>query len=111
MTVPAPAPTMPVQPPPAVSSGAAIPPQTFPARHDRHFGEACSGQLTLDGTGLVFTCPDDPGENVQAPINQIASVDDNGIRLGSGKKYHFTIPGMSKEAERSLFTNWLNHVR
>jgi hypothetical protein len=111
ITVPAPAPAVPAQPLTPLSSGSAFTPQTFPARHDRHFGEVCSGQLTLNGAGLVFTCPDDPGESVQAPIQQIASVDDNGIRLTSGKKYHFTIPGMSKDAERSLFTNWLTRVR
>ena len=84
---------------------------TYPARHDRHFGEECSGQLTLNGSGLAFSCPGNPDEAVQVAINQIDEVDDNGIRLISGKKYHFTIPGMSKSAERTLFANWLSRVR
>ncbi len=86
-------------------------PQSYAARHDKHFGDVCSGQLTLNNTGLVFTCPDDPGENIQVPVHQIASVDDNGIRLSSGKKYHFTIPGMSKDAERAMFADWLGRAR
>jgi hypothetical protein len=96
---------------PPVAPSAAFASQTYPARHDRHFGEVCSGQLILNSTGLVFTCPDDPSENIQAPISQVASVDDNGIRLTSGKKYHFTIPGMTKDSERALFSSWLTRVR
>jgi len=84
---------------------------TYPARHDKHFGAGCSGQLTLNSTALVFNCPGDPGSGFQLPINQIDAVDDNGIRLLSGKKYHFTIPGMNKSAEKALFTDWLNRVR
>jgi hypothetical protein len=102
---------MPAQPavaPPAPNI--AFVPQTYAARHDKHFGDVCSGQLSLNSTGLVFTCPDDPGENIQVAIHQIASVDDNGIRLTSGKKYHFTIPGMSKDAERAMFADWLSRA-
>ena len=86
-------------------------PETYPARHDKRFGEGCSGQLTLNANGLEFTCPGDPDETLRAAFNQIASVDDNGIKLASGKKYHFTIQGMSKDAQRALFRDWFNRAR
>lgn len=84
---------------------------TYPARHDRHFGEQCSGQLTLNSSGLFFTCPGNSGDGIDVAVNQIDGADDNGIRLFSGKKYHFTIQGMSKSGERQLFSDWLNRVR
>ncbi len=105
---PAPAPGMPPSPSNARMPFAAV---TYPARHDKHFGDECMGQLTLNSSGLYFTCPSNAGEGVQAAVNQIDAVDDNGIRLLSGKKYHFTIPGMSKNGERQVFADWLNHVR
>jgi hypothetical protein len=103
--IPARPPVLPASPPPKVA------PETYPARHDKHFGEGCSGKLTLDASGLVFSCPDDSEETLRVAFNQIASADDNGIKLTSGKKYHFTIAGMSKDAERSLFRNWLSRAR
>lgn len=107
--IPAPAPILPAQPPVVpLSPTPSVVPETFPARHDKHFGEECSGQLTLNASGLVFTCPD---ETLRITLNEIASADDNGIRLSSGKKYHFTIPGMSKDAQKALFRNWFNRLR
>lgn len=84
---------------------------TYPARHDKHFGGECSGQLTLNSSGLFFTCPGNSDEGIDVAVNQIDAVDDNGIRLFSGKKYHFTIQGMTKNSERALFADWLNRVR
>jgi hypothetical protein len=110
--IPAPAPALPAQPPVVpVSPTPSVVPETFPARHDKHFGEECSGQLTLNATGLVFNCPGDSDETLRVTVNEIASADDNGIRLTSGKKYHFTIPGMSKDAQKALFRNWFTRVR
>jgi hypothetical protein len=83
---------------------------TYPARHDRHFGEECSGQLTLNSSGLFFTCPGN-ADGIDVAVNEIDAVDDNGIRLRSGKKYHFTIQGMSKSGARALFADWLSRVR
>jgi hypothetical protein len=111
----APAPPVPFKnslpPAPTVTTGNPYPPVVYPARHDKHFGESCSGRLTLNSSGLQFDCPDDPGGGVQVAINQIGSVDENGIRLTSGKKYHFSIPGMSKISEQELFADWFNRVR
>jgi hypothetical protein len=110
----------PAPPPPPVATGmppapaattTPFAPVVYPARHDKHFGESCSGQLSLNSSGLAFSCPDDPHGGVQVAINEIASVDENGIRLTSGKKYHFSIPGMSKSSEEKLFTDWLSRVR
>jgi hypothetical protein len=98
-------------PAPTVTTGSPYPPAVYSARHDKHFGESCSGRLTLNSSGLQFDCPDDPGGGVQVAINQIGSVDENGIRLMSGKKYHFSIPGMSKISEQELFADWFNRVR
>jgi hypothetical protein len=111
MTAPAPAPLASAPPPPVVSTRSSMPPLVYTARHDRHFGGSCSGQLTLSAAGLTFHCPDDPGGSVQVALNQIGAVDENGILLLSGKKYHFSIPGMSKSAEEQLFVNWLHQVR
>lgn len=97
-------------PPPVVPANAPYTPIVYPARHDKHFGDSCPGQLTLSSTGLMFNCPDYPGGNLQIAINQIASVDENGIRLTSGKKYHFSIQGMTKSGEQQIFTGWLNRV-
>ena len=96
---------------PPVTANAPYDPVMYPARHDKHFGESCSGQLTLNSNGLMFNCPENPEGSVQVAIAQIASVDENGIRLISGKKYHFSIPGMTKSGEQQLFTDWLNRVR
>jgi hypothetical protein len=111
----APAPPAPFKsalpPAPTVTTGTSYPPVVYPARHDKHFGESCSGRLMLNSSGLQFDCPDDPSGGVQVAINQIGSVDENGIRLTSGKKYHFSIPGMSKISEQELFADWFNRVR
>lgn len=98
----------PAAPAPAGGAFAAV---TYPARHDRHFGGECNGQLTLNSAALVFNCPADPGSGFQVPVNQIDGVDENGVRLFTGKKYHFTINGMNKGAERALFADWLSRVR
>jgi hypothetical protein len=100
-----------VPPPPVAAPNSPYTPMTYPARHDKRFGDSCSGQLTLNSSELVFQCPEDPHGSVQVAINQIESVDENGVRLTSGKKYHFSIPGMSKDSEQALFAGWLHRVR
>lgn len=101
------APTAPIAPSGARPGFAAV---SYPARHEKHFGAECSGQLTLNGSGLYFNCPDS-ADSVNVAINEIDAVDDNGIRLLSGKKYHFTISGMSRGDARTLFADWLSRVR
>jgi hypothetical protein len=99
-------------PPPPANAPAKAPftPIVYPARHDKHFG-GCSGQLTLYATGLIFHCADDPGSSIQVALAEISSVDENGIQTFSGKKYHFSVAGMSKPAAQQLFANWLHQVR
>lgn len=108
--VPNPAPNAPL-PPASTTVQPPYTPMVYSARHDKHFGESCSGQLTLDSTGLVFRCPDDPRASVQVALADIEAVDSNGIRLVSGKKFHFSIAGMAKDSEQALFANWLSRVR
>lgn len=102
---------------PTAPSAANVPPRApfspmvYRARHDKVFGGSCSGQLTLNSGGLVFNCSDDPHGSMQIALNEIGSVDENGVRLLSGKKYHFSIPGMSKGGEEAIFVNWLHQVR
>lgn len=108
----APAPIAPTIPNVPVTT--ARPPATplvYRAKHDKVFGGSCSGQLTLNSGGLVFNCPDDPHGSIQIALNEIGAVDENGVRLLSGKKYHFSISGMNKSGEEALFANWLHQVR
>jgi hypothetical protein len=100
-------------PSPAATTAAAKAPFTpivYPARHEKHFG-GCSGQLTLNAAGLNFRCTEDPGDSIQVALAEIGAIDENGIQTLSGKKYHFSIAGMSKPAAQQLFTNWLHQVR
>ncbi|WP_109487647.1 hypothetical protein [Occallatibacter savannae] len=99
-------------PPPPSAAGARVPftPVVYSARHDKHFG-GCSGQLTLNAGGLNFNCASEPGDSINVGLNDIGAVDENGIQTTSGKKYHFTITGMSKPGAQQLFSNWLHQVR
>jgi hypothetical protein len=67
--------------------------------------------LTLDGSGLAFQCSDDSRDSLRVALDDIESVDGNGVRLISGKKYHFSIAGMGKSNAEQLFSNWLTRVR
>ena len=95
---------------PTNTAKAPIAPMIYRARHDKRFG-GCLGQLKLSNAGLVFDCPSDPNDSFQVALNEIGAVDENGIRLLSGKKYHFSVSGMSRSAEENLFLNWLHQVR
>ena len=97
-------------PPLANTARAPFTPLVYSARHDKHFG-GCSGQLSLNSGGLNFNCADNQGDSIQVGLNEIGAVDENGIQTLSGKKYHFTISGMSKPAAQQLFANWLHQVR
>jgi hypothetical protein len=108
-----PAPIAPSTPGAPVVPAARAPfsPLVYRAKHDKVFGGSCSGQLTLNSGGLVFNCPEDPHASMQIALSEIGAVDENGVRLLSGKKYHFSIPGMTKSGEETLFANWLHQVR
>jgi len=99
-------------PPPPLANTVRAPfnPVVYSARHDKHFG-GCSGQLTLNTGGLSFHCPENPSDSIQVALNDIGAIDENGVQTLSGKKYHFTIVGMSKPASQQLFSNWLHQVR
>lgn len=96
---------------PVIPNRAPFSPLSYRAKHDKVFGGSCSGQLILNSGGLAFNCPDDPRGSVQIALSEISAVDENGVRLLSGKKYHFSISGMSKSGEEELFANWLHQIR
>jgi hypothetical protein len=98
-------------PSPVSAARPAYAPLSYNARHDKAFGGSCSGQLVLSSGGLQFNCPNDSHGSVQIAISEISSVDENGVRLTSGKKLHFTIAGMTKPNEQALFTDWFNRLR
>ena len=108
--VPAPIPGV-ASPAPASSARPAYAPLSYNARHDKVFGGGCSGQLVLSSTGLQFNCPEDSHSSMQIALSEISTVDENGVRLTSGKKLHFSIAGMNKQGEQALFSDWLNRLR
>lgn len=85
-------------------------PLSYNARHEKAFGGGCSGQLVLSSTGLQFNCLSDTHASMQIAISEISGVDENGVRLTSGKKLHFTITGMNKPSEQALFTDWFSRL-
>ena len=111
MAAPQTAPLASAPPRPLAPAKSPFTPLVYSARHEKHFGGSCSGQLTLNAAGLIFQCPGDPNNSFQVALNQIGAVDENGIELVSGKKYHFSIPGMTKSGEEQLFSGWLHQVR
>ncbi len=105
--VPAPFPAAP--PAPVSAARPAYAPLSYNARHDKAFG-GCSGQLILSGAGLQFTCPGNSQDSMQIAVSEISGIDENGVRLASGKKLHFSITGMTKPNEQALFTDWFNRL-
>lgn len=101
---------MPAPPPATAGTRAPFAPVVYSAHHEKHFG-GCSGQLTLNSGGLSFNCASDPGDSIQVGLNEIGAVDENGIQTTSGRKYHFSITGMSKPGVQQIFSNWLHQVR
>lgn len=107
----APAPMPGAASPSSVSAGRpAYAPLSYNARHDKVFGGGCSGQLILTSAGLQFNCPDDTHGSLQIALSEISAVDENGVRLTSGKKLHFSITGMTKPNAQAVFTDWFNRL-
>jgi hypothetical protein len=68
-------------------------------------GGCGEGILTLMNSGLEFACSDG-GKSFSFPFSLIAREDDDGFKLNSGKPYHFSIKGASKDQVRVLFAEW-----
>lgn len=83
-------------------------PYHFAAIH-REFGGGCAGELVLSNEGLHFSCPGQPDINV--PLAEIDRLDKDGIRLVSGKKYHFKISDDDKAQIETIFGDWLDKAR
>ena len=106
--LPAPIPTA-APPAPVAAARPPYAPVSYNARHDKAFG-GCSGQLILSTAGLQFNCPGNAQESMHIAVSQISDIDENGVRLASGKKLHFSIAGMTKPSEQALFTDWFNRI-
>ena len=83
-------------------------PHHFAAIH-REFGGGCAGELVLSNEGLHFNCPGQPDINV--PLAEIDRLDKDGVRLVSGKKYHFKIPDDRQAEVEAIFGYWLDKAR
>ncbi len=106
--VPAPIPGA-APPAPVSAARPAYAPLFYNARHDKAFG-GCAGQLILSSAGLQFNCPGNSQDSMQIAISEISGIDENGVRLASGKKLHFSITGMTKPNEQALFTDWFSRL-
>lgn len=94
--------------PPPNATTSQLAPYRVTATH-KEFGGGCEGKLALSNNGLHFSCPGEPDINV--PLAQIDRVDKDGIRLLSGKKYHFKIADDHTAVVESIFDNWLEKAR
>jgi hypothetical protein len=71
----------------------------------RHLGSNhCDGQLTFATNAFSFNCSQ---ETFTIERNAVAKVDKNGVKLASGKRYHFNVAGYDKDGVNDLFRNWL----
>jgi hypothetical protein len=77
----------------------------YPAKHKG--GDSCSGQLLLMAAGLDFVCPGDRGRSFTVGVDQVLDRDNDGIKLVTGKKYHFDVDGGGKQAVKLLFDEWV----
>lgn len=83
-------------------------PTKFQATHKKVFG-GCTGELELTSTALRFRCPKQ--DELDFPINAIASANKDGVVLKSGEKYHFAIANYSKDQAEAIFIAWLSRVQ
>jgi hypothetical protein len=82
------------------------PPTTKP--HTQQFGHDCRGVLTLGDTSLEFNLYSDRNlsQSFMFYKREIRSINKNGVKLLTGKKYHFDVPGMTKQQITQLFAEW-----
>ena len=66
------------------------------------------GVLTFWQDAFRFDCTGDrnPEQTVVVRREEVQSIHKNGVQLLSGKKYHFTVRGMTKEQVAKLFEQW-----
>jgi hypothetical protein len=89
---------------------AAVPEMPFARYRAAHqvAGPDKQGILTFWQGAFRFDCVSDrhPEQTFVIRREQIQSVHKNGVQLFGGKKYHFTVPGMTKEQVSGLFGRW-----
>jgi len=69
------------------------------------------GALVIETSTVTFTCPRDSSKNVAVSARQVRDLDNNGIVVFQGEKYHFEIAGKQKQAVHQMFAMWLANAR
>jgi hypothetical protein len=64
----------------------------------------CDGELIFTDKDFSFTCPSD---SFTVERSMVAKLDNNGVLLVSGEKYHFDVAGYDKTGVQILFSEWL----
>jgi hypothetical protein len=64
----------------------------------------CDGELVFTDKDFRFSCPSD---SFTVERNMVAKLDNNGVVLISGEKYHFEVAGYDKTGVHILFSEWL----
>ena len=64
----------------------------------------CDGELVFTDQDFRFNCPSD---SFTVERNMVAKLDNNGVVLISGEKYHFDVAGYDKTGVHILFSEWL----
>jgi hypothetical protein len=83
-------------------------PMRYEATRKKVFG-GCTGELELNGSRLVFRCPNQA--DLVLPVAAIAKAHKDGIVLKSGEKYHFRIANQTPGQAEAIFISWLKSVQ
>ncbi len=76
------------------------------------FNNGCKhGELVMEVSTVTFTCPYDAHKSVAVHAAEVKSLDNNGIVVFHGQKYHFDIAGKQKQDVHELFAQWLANAR
>jgi type IV secretory pathway VirB10-like protein len=99
-------------PPPAQNPTASLPfGVKMPAKRDG-FNNGCKdGELVLQVSAVIFTCRSDAGKSITLRVEQIRALDNNGVVINAGQKYHFDIDGKQRQDVHQLFAQWLDNAR
>jgi hypothetical protein len=93
----------------ATASDGSVVGTVYPASHKGIGG--CDGQLVLNLQGLQFICPNNSSKSFSYSVNQVERVDDDGVQLLDGQKFHFAMGKASKQDVADLFLRWLQLAR
>jgi len=80
--------------------------KTYTAERRGTKNDCKNGVLSLEMSAAIFTCSGDPKKSFSATTDDLKAVDDDGIALKSGEKYHFKIDGQNKQTVHDIFVDW-----